>query len=273
MKVFTMVKGEVDIVKDWVLYHGNMFGFTNLYVIDNFSRDGTWETLLKLRNQYKINIFRLPNYKKKGDYMTILLRNFGDGHMVFPIDIDEFIVHYDKQNNTISCNTDFIINYIVSLKLKKKPFYKMNYIQAKNFSQNGYNRSTIDVKYGKYDDRGGHAKTFFNSGVFNGVIDHGNHYMSSDYELSELCLIHFHQRNLEQIKKKVFNNVNGLGYPPFNLQELIQLRSRGNTISGYHHIEKQIEILENRFTLKMDEKEDNDISLNPLNEKIIHLTS
>jgi hypothetical protein len=268
MKVFTMVKGEVDIVKDWVLYHGEMFGYSNLYIIDNYSRDGTWETLVNLKKQYNINIMRLPDYKKKGDYMTILLRTIGRGQMVFPIDIDEFIVHYNEKNNTISCDKDSIIKHIISLKFRSLPFYKMNYIQAKNFSPHGYDRATIDVKYGKYDNRGGHAKTFFNSGLFKGVIDHGNHYMSHNYVLSELCLVHFHQRNLDQIKKKVFNNVKGLGYPPFDLQGLRQLRARGHQIAGFHHIEKQIAILEKRFTLDMDKKEANDISLNPLNELI-----
>ena len=38
-KIFTMVKGEVDIVNEWVLYHGSLFGFQNLYVIDNLSKD------------------------------------------------------------------------------------------------------------------------------------------------------------------------------------------------------------------------------------------
>jgi len=48
VKVFTMVKDEVDIIDDWVIYHGSMFGFPNIFVIDNFSSDGTYEKLLEL---------------------------------------------------------------------------------------------------------------------------------------------------------------------------------------------------------------------------------
>jgi hypothetical protein len=271
MKVFTMVKGEVDIVKDWVLYHGDIFGYSNLYIIDNFSRDGTWETLINLKKQYNINIVRLPDYKKKGDYMTILLRTIGKGEIVFPIDIDEFIVYYNKTNNTISCDRNLIIRYIISL--PRLPLYKMNYINSKTLKPEGYERATVDVKYGKYTDYQGHAKTFFNAGLFKGVIDHGNHFHSNNYLLSNLCLIHFHQRNLDQIKKKVYNNVMGLGYPPFNLQALKQLQSRGNNLAGFHHVDKQIAILEKRFSLDIDREESTDISLNPLNEKIINLTS
>lgn len=271
MKVFTMVKGEVDIVADWVLYHGDMFGYNNLYVIDNFSRDGTWETLLNLRRKYNINIMRLPDYKKKGEYMTLLLRIVGKGEIVFPIDIDEFIVKYNRQSNSISCDKNLITNYIKSL--PRLEFYKMNYIQAKNFTPQGCERATVDVKYGAYSDYKGHAKTFFNSQIFRGIIDHGNHYLSNSYLLTSLCLVHFHQRNLGQIRKKVYNNVNGLGHNPFNLQLLKQMQSQGEAIAGYHHINKQIKILENQFNLDVDSKEFTDISLVPLNEKIINLSS
>ena len=50
IKLFTMVKDEVDIVEDWLKYHGSIFGYQNLYVIDNFSTDGTYEILLKYHN-------------------------------------------------------------------------------------------------------------------------------------------------------------------------------------------------------------------------------
>ena len=266
-----MVKGEVDIVKDWVLYHGKIFGYNNLFIIDNYSFDGTWESLLKLREEYKINIIRLPNYKKKGEYMTFFLRAFGNGEIVFPIDIDEFIVYFNKKNNTISCDKNVIIQYIRSL--PRNPLYKMNYINSKTLQSNGYKRAVIEMEYGKYVDYGSHAKTFFNSRLFTGVIDHGNHYSTNNYILSDLCLVHFHQRNLDQIKKKVYNNVKGLGHAPFNLTMLKNLQKNGTNTPGFHHVNKQISILENTFKLDINEREDTDISLKPLNEFINNLNS
>ena len=47
VKIFTMVKDEVDIVNDWIIYHASMFGYDNIYVIDNYSTDGTYELLQK----------------------------------------------------------------------------------------------------------------------------------------------------------------------------------------------------------------------------------
>lgn len=269
MKVFTMVKGEVDIVDDWILYHGTIFGFKNLYIIDNYSRDGTWEALLKQKDKYNINLFRMPDYKKKGNYMTALLRTVGKNEIVFPIDIDEFIVFYDKENNKISCDKNTIIQYIKSL--KPLPYYKMNYISVKNINPNGSKRATTEMSLGKYEDYGGHAKTFFYCPLFKGVIDHGNHYHSDNYKLSKLCLVHFHQRNLTQLQKKIFNNITGLGYNPFDIRSLKYLQTN-RSIQGYHHIDKQIAILEKRFALDIENPEDSDISLKPLNEIILELS-
>lgn len=270
MKVFTMVKGEVDIIEDWVLYHGTLFGFNNLFIIDNYSMDGTFETLLQLKQKYNINITRLPNYKKKGEYMTALLRTFGNKELVFPLDIDEFIVYFDKNTKQISCDKNVIIKYIHSL--PRLPFYKMNYIISKNFSDIGYNRATIECKFGKYLEYGNNAKTCFHSHLFKGNIDHGNHYNQiNNYLLTDLCLIHFHQRNLAQIKKKVYNNVKGLGHNPFDLYSLRYLQNKGHSVHGYHHITKQILIIENKFNLDLDVKEKDDISLIPFNDVIIDI--
>ena len=266
VKIFTMVKGEVDIVKDWVLYHGNLFGFKNLYIIDNYSKDGTFELLQQLTSQYKINVCRLPDYKKKGEYMTSLIKIFSQNEFSFPIDIDEFIVHYDKQTNSINCDNETIYNNIKRLPIA--PAYKMNYIFANPDNVDGYNRATIECKNGKYSDYGSAAKTFFHSSLFNGKIDHGNHYHTTNYYLSNFCLVHYHCRNLEQMKKKIFNNVSGLGHSPFNLSYLKTIE-KGNP-DGIHHIRNQIQILENTFNLPIDIH--SDISLGPLINKILSLS-
>ena len=259
------VKGENDIVKDWVLYHGNMFGFKNLYIIDNLSRDGTYETLVELKNKYNINIYRLPDYTKKGIYMSALIKKFGNNEFVFPIDIDEFIVYYNKNTNQIACDNETIYNYLKQLPAAN--CYKMNYINPKNLSQTGYARATIETSYGSYINYDTNAKTFFHSLLFKGVLDHGNHYQTTNYFLSDFCLVHYHCRNLEQIKKKVYNNVLGLKHNPFNLNELKKL-SKTNC-HGIHHINNQINILENNYYLTVENISSDDINLKPISTKIL----
>jgi hypothetical protein len=266
MKIFTMVKGEVDIVEDWVIYHGNLFGYSNIYVIDNYSFDGTYQVLVELKNKYNINITRLKDYSKKGEYMTMLLRNICRNELAFPIDIDEFIVYYDRQSNTISCDKNVIFNYLRSLPLL--PYYKMNYIMSKLDKNDGCDRAAINTKYGCYSDTGSAAKTFFNSRLFKDKIDHGNHYTKNSYLLTKICLVHFHIRNTEQIKKKAYNNVVGLGHNPFDINRLKQTLICNPVTMGHHHIQYQIKILNNEFKLTKEPILDTDISLEPLGNMI-----
>jgi len=273
VKIFTMVKGEVDIVEDWVMYHGSIFGYKNLYVIDNYSLDGTFQKLIELKNRFGIKVYRLPNYKKKGEYMTKLLRTFCNKELGIPIDIDEFIVYFNKNTNSISCNPQVINNYLMSLPYY--PIFKMNYIQSKlintNNDNNGYMRATVESHNGIYDSRGSSAKSFFWSHIFKGTIDHGNHYQTNKYIMTNLCLLHFHTRNLDQIKKKVYNNIKGLGYNPFNINSLNQKLINNPICEGNHHIRKQIDILIGTFNLPYENSEENDIDLTEFNKYIVSI--
>jgi hypothetical protein len=268
-KIFTMVKGEVDIVNEWVLYHGSLFGFQNLYVIDNLSKDGTWEALVNLKKKYNINITRLPDYKKKGEYMTKMFRSFcRPGEIGIPIDIDEFIVYYDKHTNKISCDGNKIFSVLKSL--PPSQVYKMNYILTKITVPNGYKNAVINTTNGIYLDYGSLAKSFFNKSLFNGDIDHGNHYHTPNYILTNLCLVHYHARNLDQIKKKIYNNVTGLGYNPLDLNMLKNLLAQGG-VNGSHHVENQISVLENRYELGVSNLESSDIDLTPISQHLLRL--
>ena len=104
--------------------------------------------------------------------------------------------------------------------------------------------------------------------LFNGKIDHGNHYHTTNYYLSNFCLVHYHCRNLEQMKKKIFNNISGLGHSPFNLSYLKTIEK--SNPDGIHHIRNQIQILENTFNLPIDMH--SNISLFPLINKILAIS-
>lgn len=269
VKILTMVKNECDIVEDWIVYHGSMFGFNNIYIIDNYSTDGTYEKIAELKEKTPINVYREADYKLKGDYMTNLIKKYCRGERFsFPIDIDEFIVFYDKNTNKIRIDKPFIINYFQHLPEYK--VYKTNYIFTKMTKKGGYKRATTEQEWGHYSDYGKHAKSFFTTALFiaNGaVVDHGNHYMCSDYFLTDLCLIHYHCRNTEQMKEKIKNNILGLGYK-YELQSLRDVIQKNGNCTGHHHIKNQILVFENNYSIPTDSIDKNDISLVPLLERI-----
>jgi len=240
-----MVKDEVDIVEDWLKYHGTIFGYKNLYVIDNMSEDGTFEKLQEYESK-GISLYRKLDYTLKGEYMNELIQDQGRGEydIAYPLDIDEFIVYYDlEQNKLFPFRTK---NYFNTLPMDQTVF-KTNYIQAmiSNGTNDGYKRATTECEYGNYDDYNDMAKSFFNKHTWKGDIDHGNHYKTDDYVLTNLCLVHYHCRNLEQMKKKVINNVKGLGYDTTNIDSL----NENLTGCGNHHVQHMIHILDNTFSI------------------------
>jgi hypothetical protein len=267
VKIFTIVKDEDDIISEWIIYHGYLFGYENLHIIDNMSTDGTYEKIVSFKNK-GINIYRKHDYSKKGKYMTELMKQHcSNNEFAFPIDIDEFIVYYDKSSdNSISTNKEKISNYLKSLPVDNKIF-KMNFIFTNNHIDNnfGFDKAFKKCLYGSYRDFKEIAKTFVNSSLFtNETIDHGNHYSTNDYILTNLCLVHYHFRNLEQFKKKVYNNVLGFNYPT-DLDGLKKLNPR---CSGCHHVNNLISMLENTYKVEYSShcEGNNDISLKELSE-------
>jgi len=259
VKIFTMVKDEVDIIRDWIIYHGSMFGFSNLFIIDNNSTDGTFEAIKEFNGL--VNIFREPDYSKKGEYMKKLIDQNCSNEIAFPIDIDEFIVYFE--NNKISVDKELINNYFNNL--GSCMIYKCNYIisfiNANNL--NGYNRAVAESTHGAYIDMGKNAKSFFNTKYYKGAIDHGNHINTLDdtnYHLTKLCLVHYHYRNTEQMKKKIVNNIKGLGYIN-DLEYLKNLYNNNNNCIGNHHVKSQIEVLENRYNIPLHHIDPNSSSL------------
>jgi hypothetical protein len=244
IKLFTMVKDEVDIIREWILYHGYLFGFNNLFIVDNFSTDGTFEEINKFAS-VGVNIFREKDYKQKGIIMTTLIKTHCHNEIAYPLDIDEFVVHYNKDTKCISVDKTFINNYINNL--PKTAIYKTNYIIGKITVNDDNNNFMDNITCGIYVDYGNAAKSFFNSQLFNGEIDHGNHFITNNYHLTELCLIHYHHRSLNQMKKKIYNNIVGLGYDINNVNRLRNLISKN--APGKHHIKAYIEILENKYNL------------------------
>jgi hypothetical protein len=273
-----MVKDEVDIVEDWILYHGTIFGYHNLYIVDNMSSDGTYE-LMQEYIKKGVNLYRHHDYKEKGNIMKLLITQH-KSIIAFPLDIDEFIVYYDKKSNKIS--VDHIIPYLhhliksnnnssMIMNMNTVGLYKCDYIHSKITCNNkeGYKRAVMESKKGRYDHEREKimAKSFFDTRYWKGDIDHGNHCNTQrHFSLSNLCLVHYHCRNLEQHKKKVINNVKGLGYDYNNLNTLKNL---GKNCAGNHHVLQMIRIHEGTYSINTNEQQNkDDIDLSPISKFI-----
>jgi len=273
IKLFTIVKDEIDVVREWVMYHGYIFGFQNLYIIDNMSIDGTYEKLLELQQSHGCNVSQKPHYSMKGEYMTQYICDFckekdTNGKYVtpiaYPIDIDEFVTIYDNETHTISCDKDKILAYFKEIILplierNEHIFFKANYVFSKIMSDApngslGYNSAVRECSHGKYSDYGNLAKTFFSSKhvIECGIhIDHGNHFNSDmgRYYFTKLVLVHYHARSYEQMCKKIYNNVAGFDYPVNDAALLQGYVSR----PGGHHVKNRINVLNGTFKMDVEQ--------------------
>jgi hypothetical protein len=240
--IFTMVKNEDDVIREWIEYHGNLFGYNNLYIIDNCSNDNTYEICKEYLSK-GIFLKQEDDYQKKGDYTTYYSKN-SNCDIFIPLDIDEFIIFLNKDNNTVSKNN--IISYLEHLYQLNVGIFKMNYLSPlKTNNDEGlkkFSHCFVSNHFsGEVKDYG---KTFIvNKNVDkNFQFDHGNHVPVSNYIYCDLMIIHYHFRSHNQVLKKTYANVSGLGY---HLDVEILKKLSEKNACGKHHIDRMITIMEN----------------------------
>lgn len=240
--IFTMVKNEDDIVREWIEYHGKIFGYNNLFIIDNYSTDNTYE-ICKEYVSKGIFLKQEDDYQKKGEKTTFYSKNTSCDIFI-PLDIDEFIIYYNKDDKMVSKNN--IVSYLESLLHSNNGVYKMNYIwPLKTNNDHSLKKFTHSIVSRHFKDNSEiYGKTFIiNKNVSNYFeFDHGNHVPVSNYLCSDLHLIHYHVRSHNQVLKKTHANVTGLGYP-LDIELLKKLSN--NSACGIHHIDRMINIMEN----------------------------
>lgn len=241
--IATMVKDEDDIIEIWINYHGNIFGYDNLHIYDNYSTDDTFKICEKYRDK-GVKLYRARKYKWKGYYMTKIMKE-NNCDIFIPLDVDEFIVLFDEHKKEINCKD--IQSYFnkINLLFPDKIFLKCSYLiplvtDPNDSSINKFTNSFLNERHGNL------RKTIIlkNDNIEkNFVLDHGNHLPNVDFSICDICYIHFHFRSNQQTLKKVYNNLNGLGYKT-DLESLIEYAKDQNSM-GVHHINKLIKYLSN----------------------------
>jgi len=93
-----MQKNERLLIEAWIAYHGDLFGFENLYVYDNGSTDDVVIKALDRARSIGVNVVNQFNKKsdfnKKGEIIAAKIKELdksGFYNFHFPLDCDEFI--------------------------------------------------------------------------------------------------------------------------------------------------------------------------------------
>ncbi len=116
-----MQRNEELCLQPWLAYHGYLFGFENLFVIDHGSDSATVQATLRLFERFGVDVLRLPastRFADKGAIVTEALRRAdAAGHydLLFPLDCDELVMMRDEAGQP-SCEKPMLLKYLATLR-------------------------------------------------------------------------------------------------------------------------------------------------------------
>ena len=212
-----MQKDEDLLIDGWCRYHGNLFGYENLYVFDNGStNEQTIETLRKYaRLGANIDWSRteVADFFFKGEVVGALFRDLQTSKrydLFLPLDCDEFVSVSDDRSvsfgkNAILEEMGKFIDCPDTVKIRDE------FLNSPAYTDFFYR---INLN-----------KVMFSADNFR-KLDHGFHLAGTDTEqwsLSRLALIHFHNKPFARTVSDAKRKLIGLGVNIDDMEELENL--------------------------------------------------
>ena len=190
VKIIMMQKDEVDLIYPWALYHGTMFGFQNLIIIDNGSGDAVISNLRRLEalGTRVIYDYRAQSdFVAKGDIIASIIKAYDSSlpaDFYIPLDCDEFI-GLEKEEGEFSFSPEDILEELSSYRGSK------NALVVRTYLDNHPNAA------GMFKKTSGQRKSFFPTGTC-ASLDRGfNNPKVNDQggrQNSRLVYVHYHNK-------------------------------------------------------------------------------
>ena len=183
-----MQRNEDLCLYPWVVWHGHLFGYENLYVIDHGSDDASVQATLLRFEALGAHILRLPaaaDFRDKAAFVSGALTwidALGLYDLLFPLDCDEFMVMRDEAGR-LSCAKEPLLAYLASLTGVTAPLLvQENLLNSLNNPQGFWPEP--------------YRKVFFSKG-HSGTVDAGSHQCTSRTEAEQPTRVgnaHFHHK-------------------------------------------------------------------------------
>jgi hypothetical protein len=184
-----MQRNEEDCLDPWLRYHGYLFGYDNLFVLDHGSTSLAVLRTLERYRRLGVHVSALPadaDYRLKGEFVSAALRRAdatGLYDILLPLDCDEFLVMRDAAGRP-ACARDQILAYLATLADEETMLeVKENFLNTL-----GHPSVFFALPY---------QKMFFTRGGC-GSVDHGSHHgtspRSTEAKPTRLVYIHFHHK-------------------------------------------------------------------------------
>jgi hypothetical protein len=232
MQIFLMTKDEMPLLKNWVLWHGSIFGFRNLHIIDGSIDKAAINFLTFIEKTLGVNVeystVDLNGLKRLLNKRMQRARSIGD--FLIKLDTDEFLFKWNADGNH-RVDSISMKHYLENeARMIDGHMYKIGYVIDNKVESDCSSRDDILLNTKHYTEvlPAGGFKTFFPTSTFD-YMDLGSHYgrvnVKSDpgmYHSSELGIIHFHFQCYENF---VNNNIRAMiSHQYINANDSIETR-------------------------------------------------
>lgn len=222
-----MCRDEENLIRQWLEYHGQLFGYENLYVFDNGSSDTTADILKEFKGNGVHCDFSQQGrqaFDNKGELFEGIIKKFdkeNPSDFYFPLDCDEFIC-VEKSKGIFSSEKKDIIDYLASLRDRKEVL-----MIGGGIDNNPYRPGLFRISLEQ-------RKCFFtkNSCAY---LDHGFHVgrslWTNERFKTKIFYYHFHYRPYEIMIRSTINKL-GEGFQNKTSEEVeAYIRAGG---PGFH---------------------------------------
>jgi len=278
VKVFTFIKNENDKIREWLLYHGYLFGYRNLYVIDNCSTDGTVRILKEFEKRGITVVYNIKDYPQKGVHTSNLMltqKNVEDKFFtLIPINGDEFIA-LKKSENIYSSDRNEIMNYFQNLSKDGQKYSFDRYLTGIAGNEDKTYKVSEIHKFEFQKIKHPMMKKFYLSTTFQHT-DHKNQFgrISPGNESTvqtDLVLFHYPDTGFKNYIERAKLEINGWGYSLDNKNNLMDLSHQ--SVRGVQKIKRYLQFLDGKINVQNYNKYiKEDITSDEISKKILKLS-
>lgn len=248
-KVFTVTKNEYDLIEDFLRYHGTLFGYDNVVVIDNGS---THPHVLDVYQRYipkGVTVVTRTGYRRnqQGEHFTEIMGQYKQSaEFLIGLDTDCFFTVRD------SCDPEVIHTYLRSLPQDSDIFMMKTYLMSvvdtasPNYVNQKLVRPTDCTTF--FRERDGHANAavyhaFYRAANFVSTSV-GNHTGVSTTNRKHTCpdiaYVHYHNTGRQRVYERCRTIMLGYGYISEGMTRDQEWRAlRTNPDGGGIHRQKQ----------------------------------
>jgi hypothetical protein len=253
VKIVLITKNEIHLIKPWIQYHGEIFGYENLHIIDD-SDDVDVLNYYKSINHLPINFYFNANQNLNNvidNINNVMTSEKNNCDFIIKLDTDEFIGIYNNKTDNVSIYKEIIRNSFNNLTIngyKYKCSYTLN-----TFPLDSRNNPLEYIYFSKPHFT--HFKTFFYSKTYL-HCDLGSHVgcVISPYEKDNLhnetniCIIHYHNQSVNQYINNCKKCIISHNYISINDDLTTQINkltilSKFSTISSIHKVQIYLQYL------------------------------